>query len=45
MAAFPSELFALLLPLVPLVLIGVVVYGAVRLAIRHERRDHPDRGA
>ena len=29
--------------LVPLLVIGAVVYLAVRLAIRHEHRNHPDR--
>ena len=43
MSAIPaSELFALLLALVPLLVIGVVVYVAARLAIRHERRERPD---
>lgn len=27
----------------PLLLIGAVIYLAVRLAIRHEHRRHPDR--
>jgi hypothetical protein len=29
--------------LLPLIVIGSVVYMAVRLAIRHEHRNHPDR--
>jgi hypothetical protein len=29
--------------LLPLIVIGSVVYLAVRLAIRHEHRNHPDR--
>lgn len=29
--------------LVPLLVIGGVIYLAVRLAIRHEHRNHPDR--
>jgi hypothetical protein len=29
--------------ILPLLVIGLVVYAAVRLAIRHEHRNHPDR--
>jgi hypothetical protein len=29
--------------ILPLLVIGAVIYLAVRLAIRHEHRQHPDR--
>lgn len=37
------DVFILLVTwLVPLFVIGAVIYLAVRLAIRHEHRNHPD---
>jgi hypothetical protein len=40
----PAEFILLLVMVVlPLVVIGAVIYAADRLAIRHERRDHPGR--
>ena len=38
------EIFALVMTaLLPILVIGLVIYLVVRLAIRHRRRGHPDR--
>ena len=40
----PVEIVILIVMVVlPLTVIGAVIYAAVRLAIRHERRDDPQR--
>ena len=39
-----SEVLVLLImTILPVLVIGAVIYYAVRLAIRHEHRNHPDR--
>jgi hypothetical protein len=39
-----SEVLVLLITAtLPLLVIGAVIYFGVRLAIRHEHRNHPDR--
>ena len=39
-AGFSEILVLLITAILPLLAIGLVVYGAVRLAIRHEHRNH-----
>jgi hypothetical protein len=40
---FPEVLILLIYAILPLLAIFGVIYLAVRLAIRHEHRNHPDR--
>ena len=37
------EIFLLVIWAIPLLVIAAVIYWSVRLAIRHERRNDPDR--
>jgi hypothetical protein len=39
----PEVLLLLVTALLPLLVVGAVIYLAVRLAIRHERRKRPER--
>jgi hypothetical protein len=38
-----SEVLVLLMTLLPILAMGLFIYLVVRLAIRHEHRNHPDR--
>jgi hypothetical protein len=42
-AAGMEIILLVVIAILPLLVIGAVIYLAVRLAIRHEHRQHPDR--